>query len=331
MFGGRLGFVPYRMPGFGLAKKAAEVFDKNPKVEGLILDKHGIFTFGDDARESYERMIGFVTRAESRLKKNRKVVFVSAKLPPRIAPAIEIAPILRGACTLRDAGGEGAHRRPILEFRVSDAILNFVNGKDVAHYARAGVITPDHVIRTKPWPLILPAPQAGELAEFRSAAHKAAQKFIDGYTAYFARNKKRTKGAVMHDAAPRIALVPGVGLFGLGKSVKDAAYRRRYRTSRGRRHHRCRDHRPLHLDFARRHVRRANIGRWNWPSSAHARICRSPARSQSSPAPAAPSARPRRRLCGGRRGSGADRSRCQGGEGESRRQSAARRSPFNAT
>ncbi len=221
-FGGKLGFVPYRMPGFGLAKKAAEAFDRNPKVEGLILDKHGIFTFGGDARESYERMIGFVTRAESRLKKNRKVVFVSAKLPPRIAPAIEIAPILRGACTVRDAGGEGAHKRPILEFRVSDAILNFVNGKDVAHYARAGVITPDHVIRTKPWPLILAAPQAGELAEFRRAAHKAAQKFIDGYTAYFARHSKRTKGAVMHDAAPRIALVPGVGLFGLGKSVKDA-------------------------------------------------------------------------------------------------------------
>ncbi len=221
-FGGKLGFVPYRMPGFGLAKKAAEAFDRNPKVEGLILDKHGIFTFGGDARESYERMIGFVTRAESRLKKNRKVVFVSAKLPPRVAPAIDIAPILRGACTVRDAGGEGAHKRPILEFRVSDAILNFVNGKDVAHYARAGVITPDHVIRTKPWPLILAAPQAGELAEFRRAAHKAAQKFIDGYTAYFARHSKRTKGAVMHDAAPRIALVPGVGLFGLGKSVKDA-------------------------------------------------------------------------------------------------------------
>ena len=61
VFGGRLGFVPYLMPGFGLAKKAAEVFEKNPKVEGLILDKHGIFTFGADAREAYERMIEFVT------------------------------------------------------------------------------------------------------------------------------------------------------------------------------------------------------------------------------------------------------------------------------
>ncbi|MGA2565775.1 MAG: bifunctional aldolase/short-chain dehydrogenase [Pseudolabrys sp.] len=222
VFDGRLGFVPYRMPGFGLAKKAAEVFDKNQKVEGLILDKHGIFTFGDDAREAYERMIAVVTRAENRLKKNRKAVFVSATLPQRVAPAIEIAPILRGACTLRDVGGEGAHRRPILEFRTGDAILNFVNGKDVARYARAGVITPDHVIRTKPSPLIVPAPQAGKLDAFKSAAHKAAQKFIDRYTAYFVRHQKRANGAVMHDPEPRVVLVPGVGLFGLGSSAKNA-------------------------------------------------------------------------------------------------------------
>src|SRR5664279_2553317 len=222
VFGGRLGFVPYLMPGFGLAKKAAEVFDKNPKIEGLILDKHGIFTFGADARESYERMIAFVTRAENRLKKNRKAVFAGAKLPQRIAPAIEVAPILRGACTLRDAGGEGAHKRPILEFRASEAILNFVNGRQVARYARAGVITPDHVIRSKPWPLIVPAPQVGKLGDFQRAVQKAGQKFIDDYKAYFERNKARASGATMHDAAPRVVLVPGLGLFGLGGSAQDA-------------------------------------------------------------------------------------------------------------
>ena len=222
VFGGRLGFVPYLMPGFGLARKSAEVFDKNPRVEGLILDKHGIFTFGEDAREAYECMIEFVTRAETRLKKNRKAVFVSAKLPQRVAPAIDIAPILRGACTLRDAGGEGAHKRPILEFRVSDAILNFVNGRDVARYARAGVITPDHVIRTKPWPVIVPAPEAGKVDAFTKTAQAAAKKFAAEYAAYFKRNKKRAKGAAMHDPLPRVALVPGVGLFGLGKNAKDA-------------------------------------------------------------------------------------------------------------
>lgn len=222
VFGERLGFVPYLMPGFALAKKAAEVFDKNKNVEGLILDKHGIFTFGTDARAAYERMIEFVALAENRLRKNRKAVFAAAKLPQRIAPAIDVAPILRGACTLRDGGGEGAHRRPILEFRAGDTILNFVNGKDVAAYARAGVITPDHVIRTKPWPLIVPAPQDGKLDAFKAAAYKGAQKFIGAYTTYFARNKKRARGAVMHDPTSRVVLVPGLGLFGLGTSKHDA-------------------------------------------------------------------------------------------------------------
>jgi rhamnose utilization protein RhaD (predicted bifunctional aldolase and dehydrogenase)/NAD(P)-dependent dehydrogenase (short-subunit alcohol dehydrogenase family) len=221
VFGGRLGLVPYRIPGFGLAKKAAEVFDRHPKVEGLILDKHGIFTFGDDAREAYEGMIGFVTRAENRLKKGRKV-FASATIPKSIASAIEVAPIIRGACTLRDVCGEAAHQRPILDFRSSDAILNFVNGKELARYARAGVITPDHVIRTKPWPLIVAAPQAGKLDAFARAAGTAVQIFIDGYTAYFVRNRKRANGAAMHDPAPRVVLVPGLGLFGLGQSAKDA-------------------------------------------------------------------------------------------------------------
>ena len=205
VFDGRLGFVPYLMPGFGLAKKAAEVFDQNRHVEGLILDKHGIFTFGDNAREAYERMIAFVTRAENHLKKNRNAVFVGAKLPQQIAPVIEVAPILRSACTLLDADGEGAHQRPILEFRASKAILNFANGRQVARYARAGVITPDHVIRTKPWPLIVPAPQKGKLGDFQRAAVKAAKKFTDDYKTYFASHQARNKGAVMHDAAPRVA------------------------------------------------------------------------------------------------------------------------------
>jgi rhamnose utilization protein RhaD (predicted bifunctional aldolase and dehydrogenase)/NAD(P)-dependent dehydrogenase (short-subunit alcohol dehydrogenase family) len=221
-FGGKLGFVPYRMPGFGLAKIGAEVFAKAPKAQGLILDKHGIFTVGDDAREAYERMIGFVSRAEARVKKGRKV-FAGAALPKALAAAAEVAPILRGACALRDLCGEGAHKRPILDFRSSDAVLAFVNGKDVTRYARAGVVTPDHVIRTKPWPLILPAPQAGKLDAFKAAAHKAVGKFRDSYAAYFARNKKRANGAAMHDPSPRVVLVPGLGLFGLGDTARDAA------------------------------------------------------------------------------------------------------------
>src|SRR5580698_6092019 len=72
IFGARLAFVPYLMPGFGLAKKAIKVFEKNPKCDGLILSKHGIVTFGETAREAYERMIELVTLAEDFIARNRK-------------------------------------------------------------------------------------------------------------------------------------------------------------------------------------------------------------------------------------------------------------------
>ena len=162
LYGDRVGLVPYVRPGFGLAKAAAKTFDRNPKVEGLILDKHGVFTFGATARESYERMIELATRAEEQLAKNRKSVFRSAALPASPVYPIEIAPILRGACSLRDAGGEGAHRRMILAFRSGEDILNFVNGAELTRYAATAVITPDYTIRTKSWPLILPAPEPGK-------------------------------------------------------------------------------------------------------------------------------------------------------------------------
>ena len=222
IFGNRLGFVPYIMPGFALAKKAAEVFEKNPAVEGLILDKHGIFTFGDHAREAYERMIEFVTLAEEHISKKGNVKFARGGSPGEIARVADVAPIIRGACALRDAFGEGAHKRLILDFRSSNEILNYVSGKDVARYACAGVITPDHVIRTKPRPLIVPAPEAGKLDDFNKAVHQATRAYTTDYEDYFSRQKARASGTAMHDPLPRVVLVPGLGLFGLGVSARDA-------------------------------------------------------------------------------------------------------------
>ena len=79
VYGKRVGYVPYIMPGFGLAKAAADVFDADPSVEGLVLVKHGIFSFGIDAREAYERMIALVTLAEERLARQRKPAVISTK------------------------------------------------------------------------------------------------------------------------------------------------------------------------------------------------------------------------------------------------------------
>ena len=116
VYGERAALVPYIMPGFALAKAAADVFDADPRVEGLILDKHGIFTFGASAQQSYERMIAMVSRAEEFLARGRKTL-PAAALPARIAPLAEVAPILRGACSLADDRVEGAFRRLVLDFR----------------------------------------------------------------------------------------------------------------------------------------------------------------------------------------------------------------------
>ena len=176
VYGKRMGSVPYIMPGFALAKAAAEAFARDTTVEGLILHRHGIFTFGDDAREAYERMIEMVTLAEERLRRGRKAVFASAKLPQQSAALADVAPIVRGACSLKDEKTEGAWKRFILEFRGGDAVLNFVNGADVARYSQAGVVTPDHTIRTKNWPLILAAPDSAKSWRFQSRRRGGSRK-----------------------------------------------------------------------------------------------------------------------------------------------------------
>src|SRR6516164_8677428 len=176
LYDGRASIVPYVMPGFALAKRAVDIYEAKPDVEGLILHKHGIFTFGESAREAYERMIALVTLAEERLQKNRKAVFVTAQLPQAIAPLDAVAPILRGACS-----------RMILDFRASPAILNFVNGAELARYSQAGVVTPDHTIRTKNWPLVTVAPERERMDDFKRAAQAAVTDFGERYQAYFTR------------------------------------------------------------------------------------------------------------------------------------------------
>ena len=223
VYGDCMGYVPYIMPGFALAKAAAETFERDPAVEGLILHKHGIFTFGADAREAYERMIAAVTLAEERLKRGRKVMFASTQLPQQIANSADIAPIIRGACALKDDKIEGAWKRSILEYRMNGAILNFINGAEIARYSQAGVVTPDHTIRTKNWPLIVPAPEAGKLDAFKEGVRNAVTDFISKYQTYFESNNARVGGTKKPlDPMPRVVLVPGVGLFGLGRSKKEA-------------------------------------------------------------------------------------------------------------
>jgi rhamnose utilization protein RhaD (predicted bifunctional aldolase and dehydrogenase)/NAD(P)-dependent dehydrogenase (short-subunit alcohol dehydrogenase family) len=217
VFGSRAAIVPYVMPGFALALKAKEVFDANPQCEGLILHKHGIFTFGTSAREAYDRMIDLVSRAEQAMKGMRRRRAFAVKLPKALAPATDIAPVLRGVVSKPGL-------RFVLSYRTGEEMLDYVNGRELARYGRQGPVTPDHVIRTKPRPLILPAPDAGRLDAFAKAARKAVERYQADYRRYFARHNARAVPKKRPlDAMPRVILVPGIGLFGVGATAKDAS------------------------------------------------------------------------------------------------------------
>ena len=220
VFGARAGIVPYVMSGLPLARAAAGVYEADPAVEGLILLRHGVFTFGATAREAYERMIALVGLAEERLARGRKaLVQVPRPAPP---PVAEIAPVLRGA--LAEDLGDGDWRRWLLDFRTGPEILSYVNAAGLERMAGAGVVTPDHVIRTKGWPLIVVPPAGGGQESFAETLRAALADYAARYRAYFERhNAGRAQPKTALDALPRVALVPGLGLFGIGKSAADAA------------------------------------------------------------------------------------------------------------
>lgn len=221
IFGPKMGFVPYIMPGFDLAKLAAEVFDQDPSVDGLILDKHGIFTFGDTAKQAYDRMIHYVSVAEDYVAQNGRNPFSAIALPAALAAPEDIAPMLRGAIAF--AKGEGAFERFVSEFRTSPDILAFVNAAEVEDMARRGVSTPDLSIRIKTGPMVLPAPDVGQLDGYRAVIDERVTKFVADYTEYFRVNDARDEVArTMLDPMPRLTLVPGLGMFGHGRTFKDA-------------------------------------------------------------------------------------------------------------
>lgn len=221
VFGPTMAVVDYVMPGFRLAKVVAEVFAKSPGVEGLILHKHGIFTFGATAKEAYERMIAMVTRAEDYIARQPRPAVHAAPLADSLAGMAEVAPIVRGALAL--ALGEGRFARMVADVRTGGAITEFCNRADLESAAWTGVITPDHNIRIKNRPLVLPAPVAGDIAAFKQAVKERVAAYVDHYHAYFKANDPKLPGKRKElDPMPRLVLVQGLGLIAFGKSKKDA-------------------------------------------------------------------------------------------------------------
>lgn len=200
VFEGQLAVVPYVMPGFALAKLAAEVYEAHPRCHGLFLQQHGLFTFGETAREAYTRHIDAVSRAEAFIDAKRVQVAVTEFRADYTA----LAPALRGALG-----------SVVLERRSTDAALAFAADPNVGSLSQRGPATPDHVIRTKATPLLLDPVEAGDDWSGHVAARVEA--YRQRYDAYFeaqvaAKGVQRTKLS----PDPVVALVPGVGIVAAG-------------------------------------------------------------------------------------------------------------------
>ena len=210
IFGERVALVPYVMPGFDLARAAGDARDRMPGAEGMILLKHGVFSFGATARQSYERMIALVSAAEDFIARRPRVA--SRPISMASAPdAVEVLPAIRGA--LARAAGEHWPRRWILELRSDEAARRISDDQRLADWAERGVATPDHVIRTKRFPLVAGADLDAAMAAYGEA-----------YRAYFERNNARAGGIKAQlDPLPRVIAIPGLGLVGVGKSAGEAA------------------------------------------------------------------------------------------------------------
>lgn len=205
-FGGAVIVVPYVMPGFELARHVARVFPRqfSARTLGMVLLRHGLFTFGATARESYERTIRLVTAAERYLRRRG-----AWRLPrPRPHRPAAARPLPASLAALRREISAAAGFPLLLRAVRTPAALAFARRKDVARIAGRGPATPDHVLRTKRVPML-----GRDVAAFARA-----------YERYFRRHAAAAaRPLAMLDPAPRVVLDPELGLCAAGRSARDAA------------------------------------------------------------------------------------------------------------
>jgi len=201
LYGDDVVVIPYVMPGFDLARLCARIFprDRKPATIGMVLLNHGIFSFGDTARESYERMITLVDRAERALDKD---------CVPAPAKAPRAATAARGElATLRREVSRVAGNPMIVASHTDEASLAFAQADDVASIARRGPATPDHVLRTKRIAMV----------------GRDVDAFAREYAAYFNDHAPAAREPkTMLDAAPRVIVDPAIGVATTGRNARDA-------------------------------------------------------------------------------------------------------------
>jgi rhamnose utilization protein RhaD (predicted bifunctional aldolase and dehydrogenase)/NAD(P)-dependent dehydrogenase (short-subunit alcohol dehydrogenase family) len=201
IYGERVAVMPYVMAGFKLAAHCARELPKQTtdKTVGMVLVSHGIFTFGAEARESYERMIELVTMAEEYLQK-KKAWHIA--LPPKPAQPVEREEI----AGLRRAVSAQAGIPMVLKVNTSEKFLTFAQHPKIAELAQKGPATPDHLVFIKPVPML----------------GRDAAEYAKSYRAYFERHAARAPKTML-DPAPRAILDPQFGFAAMGRDAREAA------------------------------------------------------------------------------------------------------------
>jgi rhamnulose-1-phosphate aldolase/alcohol dehydrogenase len=194
-FGDDVILVPYRRPGFRLSRDVADAFDGQPDAAGLVLMNHGLITWGDSAREAYERHIELVTRAEQFGVRRAQT------------PLSEHTKAVAAATALHIRGALGGR---ILELDDSAETLAFLSQEVAARVTQIGAATPDHLLYTKRFPLFVR--QGDDMAE-------AMRRFVARYTDWY---RAHPSEFAMLDPSPRVVLMPGVGMWTAGKDARAA-------------------------------------------------------------------------------------------------------------
>jgi len=224
LFDGKIGWVDWQRPGFDLGLKLQQCLQENPGIKGIMLGGHGLFTWGDTAYESYINTLDVIEKYAKYLEENigkLKPVFggnkiASATAADRKKQAVLLAPVLRGFCSNQT--------RMIGHFTDDEKVLEFINSQDAERLAAMGTSCPDHFLRTKISPLVLPLSAEENLSDTASVKEKIAPAF-EAYRKLYANyyyNHKHTDSPGIRDANPVIILYPGVGMFSFAKDKANA-------------------------------------------------------------------------------------------------------------
>ncbi|MEM1427965.1 MAG: bifunctional rhamnulose-1-phosphate aldolase/short-chain dehydrogenase [Pseudomonadota bacterium] len=221
VFGGRIGWLPWKRPGFELGLWLERFCREHPDADGVVLESHGLFTWGDTARACYDTTIDTINVATAWLAERTADIpaFGGARcesLPPaeRRAVAARLMPAIRGFVS---------SQHPMVgHFNDSDAVLEFVNARDMAPLAALGTSCPDHFLRTKISPLVVEFdPAKGELDEVIARLPAQIASYRDQHRAYYERCK-RPDSPAMRDPNAVVYLVPGVGMITFAKDKATA-------------------------------------------------------------------------------------------------------------